>query len=466
MANKRTYVKGMKKFLLTAILLLGIVLPMAAQQIDVEEFKRVKKSLFSSAKVSKDKQRATLDLITNEKGFEFSANGTTPAEATEGDGVITLLLPHKTTFLVIKHPDYGQTTWKPKKALKRKKHYQAYLHTSSPNKVFKPGKQWLVFEISPDNAIIHVDSTLNKVRNGKAQYFLPLGTHRYKIESPFHQAVEDSVVLSDTARSTIPVILQPFYSYLTVKTPSPDYEIYIDDQRMGSGEATSGHLSPGSHQVSIRNKRHSRIQFYNETLFVGASEKRTITLTSDNLSKARLLEDRHQPVIAPTNLTETQVATVEKAAFIQEEPTRKATLTAVTLIAPNDSSEIWLNHEAVGMGSWEGQLQQGFYLVTTRMGQIESKPFFFWVDNEFPLTLNLSGPMEDHGMLNIHGNEIDAEVYINGMLMGTTPCIIDKLPTSHDYEITLRKPGFKDHSEKVKLRGNDIVDVNIKLKKH
>ena len=154
-------------------------------------------------------------------------------------------MPHKTRFLVIKHPDYGQTFWKvPGKPLKRKKRYQAYLRTSSPKKHFRPDKQWVVFNITPENAILHIDSLDVKVRNGRMQCYLPLGTHGYKVESPFHQAVEDSLELNDSVRTPVTVILQPFYSYLTVKTPSDDYTIYIDDQLIGNGEATSGHLSP------------------------------------------------------------------------------------------------------------------------------------------------------------------------------------------------------------------------------
>ncbi len=452
-----------KTRLLMMLMLIGIVLPMGAQQISVEEFKRVRKHWLSSVKVAKDKQKAILELETNEKGFVITANGQEPVEVEEGEGVITLKLPHKTQFLVIRHPDYGQTTWKPAKVLKRKKHYHAYLHTSSPKKQFHPGKQWVVFDISPANAILTLDSAVYKIRDGKAQHYLPLGTHHYTVESPFHQAVRDSVVLSDTARTIVQAVLQPFYSYLTVKTPSSDYQIYVDEQLIGEGEATSGHLSPGSHQLTIRTKRSSRVYYYDERVTLPASEKVTVEIGADQLQRPYLLTDRALTPTMPTNLTVTDMAAVDSAA-VQPQPVRRGAKAPVTLIAPSDSAEIWLNRELLSKGNWQGQLEEGFYMLETRQGTITTSPTYFWVEGTFPVTLNLSAPEAEYGMLSIHSNVVDADIYINHVHAGVTPAIIEHLPARHDYKVELRKTGYKTRSRKVKVRANDMVDVKIPLK--
>ena len=102
----------MKGWLLTCICLLGSLLPVDAQQINVEDFTRLKRPLWKRSKVTVDKQLAIMDLYSSEKGFQFTADGKTAVEAEEGEGVITLKVPHKTRFLTIKHPDYGQTVWR------------------------------------------------------------------------------------------------------------------------------------------------------------------------------------------------------------------------------------------------------------------------------------------------------------------------------------------------------------------
>ena len=81
-----------------------------AQKIGVEGFKKVKKDLLNQTPLPVDKTQATMDFLTDEKGFTFKADGKIDVQPEEGDGKITVLTPHKTKFLLIKHPDYGQYT--------------------------------------------------------------------------------------------------------------------------------------------------------------------------------------------------------------------------------------------------------------------------------------------------------------------------------------------------------------------
>ena len=108
-------------------LLWGMMTPLQAQQMKVEDFTRIKKPFWSKEKVITSKTHALLDFYTNEKGFEFSI-GKIPLAVEEGEGMICLTLPDKTSFFTIKHPLYGQITWKiPEKGVRKKKRYQAYL---------------------------------------------------------------------------------------------------------------------------------------------------------------------------------------------------------------------------------------------------------------------------------------------------------------------------------------------------
>ena len=69
--------------------------------------------------------------------------------------MVTLTLPKRTSFLVIKHPVYGQLAWKvPDGVLKKKKHYHAYLHTESLEKEFRQQKQWALISTVPEHAIV------------------------------------------------------------------------------------------------------------------------------------------------------------------------------------------------------------------------------------------------------------------------------------------------------------------------
>ena len=449
----------MKRWL-SIVGLLVLALTVSAQQMRVERFSKQKKGPFNMNHVKTDKQLATIDMKTGEKGFKFLANGKEEVQAEEADGALSLKTPDKTTFLVISHPDYGQYTWKVpgKKGLRKKQHYEANLLTFSPTKSYKLQKQWVIFEIQPKDAIVTIDSVTTAVRTGICQFNLSVGTHPYKVEAPFHEEVVDSFELSDTARLIVPVALKPFYSYLTVKTPLDEGRIMVDGQWIGNHEATSGHLLEGSHRLSVMVGQQC---YYEGMVTIGRAEKKQIELAASDLYPRVTSHEGRVPLMAslPVVATDsTQVTdSVSVAAVVKKAP--------VTIVAPDDSTAIWVNRELMGYGTWEGQLPLGYYQVSTEKDGLESRTTAVWIDDETPKKLELLPPMTNYGLLNIHSEEIGAKVYINGALKGVTPLVVENLPAGMNCKVKLTKDGFRDSETMVQVIGNDMVDVNIKMKK-
>ena len=147
-----------------------------------------------------------------------------------------------------------------------------------PDKLFKLSSQWLVLDISPDGAIVHIDSTTALVRDGKAQFHLPLGPHRYTVEAPFHKSVEDSLTLSDTGKVCRRISLQPFYSYISVDTGSSEPEVYLDKEFIGRGTLTTGHVSPGEHRLTVL---WDGLYYYDSAIDVEPASKTSISLSKD-----------------------------------------------------------------------------------------------------------------------------------------------------------------------------------------
>ena len=455
---------------LTIVGLLFLTLTVAAQQMEIQDFKKQKKGMFNFHHVVTDKEQAILDLKTGEKGFAFLANGKTEVQAEEGDGLFSLKVPHKTTFLVVKHPDYGQLTWKvPGKGLKKKQHYEAFLLTFSPDKEYKLQKQWVVFEIEPKNAIVTVDSTTTTTRTGVLQFNLPIGSHGYKVESPFHKTEEGTFELEDTARLTKIVALQPFYSYLTVRTPLKDSRILIDGKWIGNTQATSGHLIEGSHHLTVLYNGES---YYDADFSIGRSEKKTLQLTVADLYP-RKTEKNERRMMAIATSVATQDS-LKQDSLLNERPSVSPIVVQslqprfyapVTITAPNDTTEIWVDREMVGTGTWEGRLAEGFHIVNTKKDGLESRTTDLWIEDEKPVTLELVLPMTAYGLLNVHCNEIGAKVYVNGVLSGVTPCVVDHLPAGLSCKIRLSLEGFWDAETEVQIIANDMVDVELKLKR-
>ena len=447
--------------LLTILGLFELVLTLSAQEMRVDGFSKQKKGPLNMNHVVTNKQQAILDLKTGEKGFSFLANGKTEVTAEENDGMLTLKTPDKTSFVVIKHADYGQLTWKVplKKGLRKKKHYVATLLTFSPEKNYQQQEQWVIFDTQPYDVILTIDSTMTTVHGGRAQFFLPIGKHTWKAESPFYMQEDGSFELTDEERLNVAIALQPVYSYLTVKTPCLDCQIYVDGQHIGQTQATSGHLREGVHHLTLMRDDQP---CYEGDFSIGWKEKKTIELTMDDL---RTIKNKRRVQEAADGKHGTGDGSPESIAVLKSAVVSEAIVAPVTIKALDDSTAIWVNRELKGYGHWEGSLEAGFYLISTEKDGLESRSTTLWITDSTPQNLELLAPMNNYGILNVHCNEIGAEVYINGRLAGLTPCVVKNLPADSPCMVTLVKNGYFKEEKSVQIPVNDMMDVNMKLRK-
>ena len=436
----------------------------SAQEMHIVEFKKLKKGPLNMKHVVTSKKEAILDLKTSEKGFSFLADGKQEVAAEEGEGILTLKAPHKTAFIVVKHADYGQLTWKVprKKGLRRKKHYTATLQTFSPDKEYKLKEQWVIFEIQPEDAILTIDSTMTTIHGGRKQMYLPIGKHAWLAEAPFHQEEKDSVELTDEERKIVKIALQPIYSYLAVKTELEDCDIMVDGQWIGKTQGTSGHLREGSHRLIVMK---DSLCYYDADFDIGWKEKKTIELTAGDLHPVVRRQGsggwRQENTLAADSSLHGDLQTPDSCL----QSPGIAIKAPVSIKAVDDFTSIWVNRELMGYGSWEGELEPGFYLISTEKDGLESKAKPLWVYDATPVKLELFPPMDSYGMLNVQCNEIGADVYINDKLVGTTPCVIKDLPRDSRCEVRLEKAGFFKAVKTVRVVGNDLTYVKLELKK-
>ena len=437
----------------------------SAQEMHIVEFKKLKKGPLNMNHVVTSKQQSILDLKTSEKGFSFLANGKQEIAVEEGEGILTLKTPDKTSFIVVKHADYGQLTWQvpQKKGLRRKKHYTATLRTFSPDKEYKLQEQWVIFEIQPEDAILTIDSTMMTIHGGRKQVYLPIGKHGWLAEAPFHQEEKDTVELTDEDRQIVKIALQPIYSYLSVKTALEGCNIFVDGQLIGQTRGTSGHLREGSHRLVVMK---DSLCYYDADFNIGWREKKTIELMAGDLHPIARMN--HGDRLPYSGVQPDQRPVLKIQDSIPSDSVVKASVTIkapVSIKALDDFTSIWVNRELKGYGSWEGVLEAGFYLISTEKDGLESRTTSLWINDATPVKLDLLAPMDSYGMLNVQSNEIGADIYLNGKLAGTTPCVIKDLPADSNCEVRLEKPGFSTAMKTVKVVGNDLTYVKLELKK-
>lgn len=69
-----------------------------------------------------------------------------------------------------------------------------------------------------------------------------------------------------------------------------------------------------------------------------------------------------------------------------------------------------------------------------------------------------------YGMINIESNVVDAEIYINGKMVGKTPAIINDIPANQYNEVILKKKGYKDTKQAIFIRSNELNSLNLHMK--
>lgn len=426
----------MKHLSLISLLLL-VCLPLAAQQISVDEFTRLK-----GGKVQREKSVAILDLLTDEKGFTFQTGSNEAVNSQDWVGFVRLKLPNKTNRVLIRHPQYGQFLWYVPhgKKLYRNQHYQAVLYSADPTRDFKATHQWVVFRLNPENVILKVDSLLCPVRQQVAEFYLKVGPHSYSAEAPFFDPEEGRFTLSDSLRKEIYINLQPFYSYLTVKTEWEGGKLYIDNVHIRKKAATSYRLSEGSHRVDFFLGKQC---VYDTLLNIGRAQKKVLEVKVSDLHAKQLRQG--EPL------------SVNAAGFEEGE-------TSVRVSSQDNGAQIWVDREKVGTGLWKGKLSRGYHLVQAVKDGQEDISVDLMIQDGFPIDITLPAAGIGYGLVNIHCNVDGASIRIDGEEYGDTPRIV-RLEASRSYRIRLNKAGYRTGRCRVRPKGNGQVDVYLELKK-
>lgn len=389
------------------ILFFPLAIISQGQTVTVENFKHISNSFIKKilhlSNLDTDKNNAIVDFKTSQKGFVFKNSNGQEIPVDENEGILTLKVPDKTRFIMISHPEIGDYTWRvPIKALKKKNRYQADLIAQDLTKVYKNPNQWLTFTIGPANSVLTVDSSVYLIRDGHKELYLPVGTHKFKVESPYFETRQDSVLLTAENRSEVYVMLQPLPSL-------------VEKLKKENSQISTPFFSD------------------NRNLF----QERTINRKSDELVFSSVKSGNDKDEILPE----------------------------VHLIAEDSLTQIKINREYVGNREWTGKLSKGFYLITTEKDGLESLVQYLEINDTLPKEINLNIPTSSVGMVNVRCNVNGAEVFLNDKLAGQTPCIIKGLKVNEDITLLVRKDGYKSKSLIVRPKGNDIVDIDVNLKK-
>lgn len=199
-----------------------------------------------------------------------------------------------------------------------------------------PGN-WTVFELSPQNAILHIDSlSVYNVRKGVLQVMLPFGKHKYICESPYFETARGEFNVTDDSKTNLQIDLKPLFSFLVIYNPVKNSDILIDGEKAGKKCAVSGRLNEGSHRISVVK---GNVCWYDRTIYLQRGKKSTYTIDADSLNPEPIARLRMR-------LEGEQTPTQQAEKAMQE---MKAECGGLNIHTPQPGAQILLNGKKKGL---------------------------------------------------------------------------------------------------------------------
>ena len=128
-------------------------------------------------------------------------------------------------------------------------------------------------------------------------------------------------------------------------------------------------------------------------------------------------------------------------------------------------AEIWIDEQKRGTGSCTLELGYGTYLVECRLPGHKSSQQEIQIDkNSATGTITLTPPTPVYGSVDINSTPVEAEIWIDGKQVGTTPMFLSECLVG-EHELLLKKSGYKDKKLNLLVSEDQTSSVSESLEK-
>lgn len=420
----------MKKLIITIIVTVLGSLPALSQGISVLNFKPDPESKDA---MMPDTRRddgnggncAIIKIRTSPPtdGFSFEA-GQSGVESVEKIGETWVYIPALTKSLTIRHPklgvlDHWQFPLLPNEGA-------VYILTLSVDKVEtvvkKRKPQFVVFTVSPYNAVLHFDGEpilLDGEGKGVSDLMNP-GTYRWKAEAKNYHPKEGTVTVSES-KVEYTISLVPAFGYLVVDGAElSGAKAILDDNTALTLPLSSYELASGKHKITIIKPLH------------------------DKYTKNFVISDGQETVIKPE--------LVSNAA-------------TVSITTDDSKAEIWIKGEKYGTGSWSGLLSSGKYEVEARRANCESQYTTVVVKKgENGQRFKIAKPVPITGSLYVDSDPKFADIYLDGQEAGQTPFLFYEIEIG-THNIKIVKEGYITYDSEIVISKGKKAEFTPTLKR-
>ena len=411
------------------LILLALTLSLAAQNISVASFNLDEKDLTANlAGTSVEDQNgqkcALLRIQTTEKGFTFDVGVLGVQKVDDSKvGEIWVYVPAGVRRITIRHQQLGTLKdYAFPVNITAAKTYYMQLTTAQIQTIVKKAvtQQYVRFIVEPQDAIVEFDGDILETNAGIATKRKAFGTYNYTVQSRLYHSTTGQVTVNDPKnRHEVRVQLKPAFGHLEVPAEGKleGAKVFLDNEYIGTAPFRSAPIASGTHQV-------------------------------------RLVQNLYNPI--------TQSITIADGQTHRFAPSLSADFATLTISVANNA-EIWINDQLKGKGTWIGDLATGDYQIESRLASHRSTRRELAVTPELTgQTITLTAPSPIYGTLDINSTPTDADIYIDGTKVGTTPMLLPECLIGQ-HTIKISKPGHSDYTTTITLDESATQDINCRL---
>ena len=399
-----------------------------AQNISVASFKLMESDLTANTTGTMERDQngevaALIRVVTTEQGFVFDGGMVGIVKTKQEVGEIWVYVPHGIKKISMRHPQLGvlRDYYFPI-AIEKARTYELVLTTGKVETIVTrtANKQYVVFNVSPTNAIVELDGMpLDVSSEGYAEKSMPYGTYNYRVSAANYHTEAGQVTVSAQGKTNVNVKLRPNFGWIDVKG-TEEYRgahVYIDNEHIGQLPIKSGAIKSGVHQVKVMKSLYKPYE-------------QQVTVTDDNI----------------TSLTVKMEANFANVTFVVDA-----------------QSEVWVDGKQRGKGECSVALEIGEYTVEVRREGHRTVSEVVTVSDVMPRTIRLSSPTPIYAVLDITSTPSRVTVYIDGVEVGETPLLkSDVLIGSR--KITFKKEGYETTEQIVNIIENADNKLAVMLK--
>lgn len=219
-----------------------------------------------------------------------------------------------------------------------------------------------------------------------------------------------------SAHAAKPQVQEPVSGTLSIEATPASAKVFIDRRDMGNAPL-SAQLPPGDHFVEV---------------------------TSDGFTPDRAT-----------------VRIVENETYSHSVVLRQTTGIALLTSDP-PGAEVTIGGVSYGKTPClVSDLVLGTYQATLFLGGYRETKVQFVLADRVPVKASAS-LVSDTATLDVTCNVDDAEIKVNGIIRGTAPCLVERIPAG-DVIIEATCPGYKPYTQMTKLGEAEVLKVDIKL---